>query len=54
MESLTESGKILYGETHEKLIELKVYASDYQEKLSSVIELGSLSHSRKALQLSPS
>lgn len=39
MDSLIESGKILYGDTHEKIIELKVYASEYQEKLSSVIEL---------------
>lgn len=39
MDSLIASGKILYGETHEKIIELKVYASEYQEKLSSVIEL---------------
>ena len=39
MDSLIASGKILYGETHEKIIELKVYASEYQEKLPSVIEL---------------
>ena len=39
MDSLIGHGKILYGETHDKIIELKVYASEYQEKLPSVIEL---------------
>ena len=41
MDGLIKSGKILYGETHDKIIELKVYAEEYQEKLPSVIELDS-------------
>ncbi len=39
MKSLIGDGKILYGEDHSKIIELKVYASEYQEKLPSVFEL---------------
>lgn len=39
MKALLESGKILFGEDHNKIIELKVYAKDYQEKLPSVMEL---------------
>ena len=34
-----EEGKILFGEDHNKLIEIKVYAKDYLSKLSSLIEL---------------
>jgi len=39
MDNLIENGKIIFGETHDKIVELKVYASEYQEKLPSVIEL---------------
>ena len=39
MDSLIKNGKILYGDTHDKIIELKVYAEEFQEKLPSVIEL---------------
>ena len=39
MKKLLKDGKILFGENENKIIELKVYAKDYQEKLSSVIEL---------------
>ncbi len=39
MNKLLEEGKILFGDDHKKIIELKVYAKDYVEKLSSVIEL---------------
>ena len=39
MDNLIEKDKILYGETHEKIIELKLYVSEYKEKLSSVIEI---------------
>ncbi len=39
MRKLLEEGKILFGDDHEKIIELKVYAKDYAEKLSSVVEL---------------
>ncbi|MDF1762050.1 MAG: site-specific DNA-methyltransferase [Oleibacter sp.] len=36
MNKLLEEGKILFGSDHNKIIELKVYAKDYLEKLSSV------------------
>lgn len=36
MNNLLEEGKILFGSDHNKIIELKVYAKDYLEKLSSV------------------
>jgi len=39
MTKLLDDGKILFGTDHNKIIELKVYAKDYLDKLSSVIEL---------------
>lgn len=39
MNQLLKDNKILFGEDHDKIIELKVYAKDYLEKLPSVIEL---------------
>jgi adenine-specific DNA-methyltransferase len=39
MNRLLEEKRIIFGDDHDKLIELKAYAHDYQEKLSSVIEL---------------
>ena len=39
MDRLVEEGKVLFGDTHDKIVELKVYASEYKEKLSSLIEL---------------
>lgn len=39
MAELLEKKKILFGEDENKIIELKVYAHEYQEKLASVLEL---------------
>jgi len=39
MNRLLAEGKIIFGEDESKIIELKSYAQDYQEKLSSVFEL---------------
>ena len=39
MRGLLSSGKILFGEDHNKIIELKVYAKEYADKLASVFEL---------------
>ena len=39
MDGLLAEGKVLFGDDENKIIELKVYASEYQEKLSSVLEL---------------
>lgn len=39
MRDLLASGRILFGDDHSKLVELKVYLSDFKQKLASVIEL---------------
>ncbi|MFZ2661224.1 site-specific DNA-methyltransferase [Rhodoferax sp.] len=39
MKTLLAEKRILFGEDHSKIIELKVYASEYEEKLASVITL---------------
>jgi adenine-specific DNA-methyltransferase len=39
MTRLLSEGRILFGDDEEKIIELKVYASEFEDKLSSVFEL---------------
>ncbi|NTJ44887.1 site-specific DNA-methyltransferase [Agrobacterium larrymoorei] len=39
MDELLRQGRILFGDDETKIIELKVYASEFQEKLSSLLEL---------------
>ncbi len=39
MDDLIARGQILFGEDEKKIVELKVYASEYQERLASVLEL---------------
>jgi adenine-specific DNA-methyltransferase len=39
MDELLAAGRVIFGEDETKLIELKIYAKDYQDKLSSVYEL---------------
>ena len=39
MKKLLKEGKILFGDDENKIIELKVYAKDFQEKFSSIVEL---------------
>lgn len=39
MNNLLKEGKILFGDDENKIIELKAYAKDFQEKFSSLIEL---------------
>jgi len=39
MQKLINDGRIIFGEDENKIVELKVYAKDYQEKLSSWMEL---------------
>ena len=41
MEKLLAEGKILFGADETKLIELKLYVSEYKSKLASIIELDS-------------
>lgn len=39
MNEMIKNGKVIFGTDHNKIIELKVYAKDYEEKLSSIFEL---------------
>lgn len=39
MDGLIADGRILFGDDEAKIVELKVYASEFQEKLSSLMEL---------------
>jgi adenine-specific DNA-methyltransferase len=39
MKDLIENDKIIFGDDESKIVELKVYAKDFSQKLSSVIEL---------------
>lgn len=38
MKQMIDEGRILFGEDETKLVEIKVYASEYQDKFSSVFE----------------
>lgn len=53
MDKLLTAGKIIFGEDHTKLIELKAYAHEYQEKLSSVIEIDGRSGAYDVRELFP-
>lgn len=39
MNGLLKEGKILFGDDETKIVELKIYASEYEDKLASVINL---------------
>ncbi|MBS1555276.1 MAG: site-specific DNA-methyltransferase [Bacteroidetes bacterium] len=54
MDDLLKQGKILFGEDESKIIELKLYAKEYSEKLSSVIELDGRIGSYDLKELFPS
>lgn len=53
MRDLLAQDKILFGDDHEKIIELKVYAKDFLEKLPSVIELDGRTAAYELRQLFP-
>jgi adenine-specific DNA-methyltransferase len=53
-DDLLKQGKILFGEDESKIIELKLYAKEYSEKLSSVIELDGRIGSYDLKELFPS
>jgi adenine-specific DNA-methyltransferase len=53
MEKLLSDGKIIFGDDHTKLIELKAYAHEYQEKLSSLIEIDGRSGAYDVRELFP-
>lgn len=39
MQKMIDDGRIIFGEDEDKLVEIKVYAKDYKQKLSSVINI---------------
>jgi adenine-specific DNA-methyltransferase len=39
MQQLLAQGRVLFGESDDKIVELKVYAHEYQEKFSSIFDL---------------
>lgn len=39
MRDLLSAGKILFGDDEKKLVELKIYLSDYKQKLASLVDL---------------
>jgi adenine-specific DNA-methyltransferase len=53
MRDLLAKDKILFGDDHEKIIELKVYAKDFLDKLPSVIELDGRTAAYELRQLFP-
>ncbi len=53
MRDLLAQDKILFGDDHEKIIELKVYAKDFLDKLPSVIELDGRTAAYELRQLFP-
>lgn len=53
MNKLLQERKIIFGEDETKIIEIKAYAQDYQEKLSSVFELDNRSGAYDIRKLFP-
>ena len=53
MEQLLEQDKVLFGKDHNKIIELKVYAKDFLDKLPSVIELDGRTAAYELRQIFP-
>jgi adenine-specific DNA-methyltransferase len=53
MDELLLQNKIIFGEDHDKIIELKVYAKDFLDKLPSVIELDGRTAAYELRQLFP-
>lgn len=53
MKRMIEEGRILFGEDETKLVEIKVYASEYQDKFSSVFEYDGRSAANELRTLFP-
>lgn len=53
MQDLLKSDKIIFGDDHDKIVELKVYAKDFLDKLPSVIELDGRTAAYELRQLFP-
>lgn len=54
MKKMIEDGKIIFGEDEDKLVEIKVYAKDYLQKLSSVLQLDGRTGTNEVKELFPS
>lgn len=53
MSKMISEGRIIFGDTEDKLVEIKVYAKDYKQKLSSVINLDGRAGSNELKALFP-
>ena len=53
MQKMIDEGKILFGDDETKLVEIKLYASEYQDKFSSVYELDSRAGANELRKLFP-
>lgn len=53
MKKMIDEGRILFGEDETKLVEIKLYASEYQDKFSSVYELDSRAGANELKKLFP-
>ena len=50
---MIDEGRIIFGEDEDKLVEIKVYAKDYKQKLSSVINLDGRAGTNEVKELFP-
>ena len=53
MKKMIDEGRILFGDDETKLVEIKLYASEYQDKFSSVYELDSRAGANELKALFP-
>ena len=53
MEKMIEEGRIIFGDDENKLVEIKVYAKDYKQKLSSVLTLDGRTGTNELKELFP-
>lgn len=54
MKKMIEDGKIIFGDDEDKLVEIKVYAKDFLQKLSSVLQLDGRTGTNEVKDLFPS
>lgn len=54
MKKMIEEGKIIFGENDDKLVEIKVYAKNYLQKFSSVLQLDGRAGTNEVKELFPS
>jgi len=54
MKKMIDDGKIIFGDDEDKLVEIKVYAKDFLQKLSSVLQLDGRTGTNEVKDLFPS